>query len=589
MERRNERRIKRRITCEFFHGEHAYKGFVLDLDELGLFLRTNAVIRTGEEIDIHLAASAGGPAMSLRAEITRRRAVPTALSTLIHPGLGVRILEAPREYGLLTGAGLLDEPIQEEPELGSTDDANTETDTPADSSSETPSSEQDDGAQPQPPPPQPEAVQSPSVVREALTDRRVPDGRFAVGTDRFRITGPQGGAEQPGGSLRTSAVLVGGDDLDEIAELLADLEVETVRCGPDDPQLAALRDARLLVVSATLAISGAIPVDDGVIGIAICEDVSETIRSLMRKKGFQYLVRRPVHPGALRLLLRYALYQKSDRRSRIRHPIGYEVSWRVGWQRDRGVLLEISTDGCTLLANSSPPLDSRITIRIPREVAGGETLKLRGTVIRCTADEAQNERERKVVAVAFEGVAAQTRERLVDLCQRWSEGPPKLPNNGSLGSETGPREEAARTAGSSSAGGSADVESSCTSAERRHTHRGVFHREIVEVDVEGRAVQGLLARDLSPGGIRVDPQFGLDLGDKLQLALFDTSQQEPMIVTAVVARDDGEAGLGLHFVDLSAETQSRIDAMVAALPAVESLGTDSSASAVLTGIVSSEN
>jgi hypothetical protein len=62
-----------------------------------------------------------------------------------------------------------------------------------------------------------------------------------------------------------------------------------------------------------------------------------------------------------------------------------------------------------------------------------------------------------------------------------------------------------------------------------------------------------------------------------------------MIVTAVVARDDGEAGLGLHFVDLSAETQSRIDAMVAALPAVESLGTDSSASAVLTGIVSSEN
>ena len=106
--------------------------------------------------------------------------------------------------------------------------------------------------------------------------------------------------------------------------------------------------------------------------------------------------------------------------------------------------------------------------------------------------------------------------------------------------------------------------------------------------MEGRAVQGLLARDLSPGGIRVDPQFGLGPGDKLQLALFDTSQQEPLIVTAVVARDDGEAGLGLHFIDLPAETKTRIDAMVTALPAVESLGTDGGAGGVLTGIVSSE-
>ena len=591
MERRNERRVKRRITCEFFHEARAYKGFVLDLDDSGLFIRTNAVIKTGEEIDIHLAASAGGPAMSLRAEVSRRRAVPASLRTLIHPGLGVRILEAPREYGLLTGAGLLDEPIQKELESGSADDAKANTGTRAVSSTGASSSEEHD-AQRQPPPPQPEPARPRGIVRDALNDHRVPSGRFAVESDWSRVGGRLGGAAKPDLPLRTTAVLVGGDDLDAIAELLADIEVETLRCGPKDPQLAALRDARLLVVSATLAISDPIPVDEGVIGIAICEDVSETIRSLMRQKGFQYLVRRPVHPDALRLLLRYALYQKPDRRGRIRHPIGYEVSWRIGWQRDRGALLEISTDGCTLLATSSLPLDTRIAIRIPREVAGGESLKLRGTVIRCTAEEVPGKHERTVVAVALEDVTARTRERLIELCERWAEGPPKLPDSGSLesvGAESKPGGEACRVASSSSATEFGEAEPTSSSEERRGTRRGVFNREIVEVDAEGRAVQGLLARDLSPGGLRVDPQFGLGPGDKLQLALFDTSQREPLIVTAVVARDDGEAGLGLHFVDLSPETKTRIDDIVASLPAVESLGTDGNSGGVLAGILSRED
>jgi hypothetical protein len=197
-----------------------------------------------------------------------------------------------------------------------------------------------------------------------------------------------------------------------------------------------------------------------------------------------------------------------------------------------------------------------------------------------------------VVAVALEGVTAKTRERLIELCERWSEGPPKLSDSHSLesaGPESRPGGEASRAASSSGEAKSTDAESTSPSQERRATRRGVFDREIVVVDAEGRAVQGLLARDLSPGGIRVDPQFGLGSGDKLQLALFDTSQQEPLIVTAVVARDDGEAGLGLHFVDLSAETKTRIDNIVASLPAVESLGTDGNSGGVLAGILSRED
>ena len=57
MERRAVRRVKRRVTCEFVHEARSYKGIVLDLDSSGLFIRTNAAIPPGVEIDIHMAAS----------------------------------------------------------------------------------------------------------------------------------------------------------------------------------------------------------------------------------------------------------------------------------------------------------------------------------------------------------------------------------------------------------------------------------------------------------------------------------------------------------------------------------------------------
>ncbi|MBW2715326.1 MAG: PilZ domain-containing protein, partial [Deltaproteobacteria bacterium] len=112
MERRREPRIKRRLTCEFFHGTTSHRGIILDLGPAGIFIRTNAVLSPGTEIDVHLAASVAAPAMTLRGCVVRRRAVPATLTTLIQPGIGVRLLDMPREFGLLTGDCELDEAIQ---------------------------------------------------------------------------------------------------------------------------------------------------------------------------------------------------------------------------------------------------------------------------------------------------------------------------------------------------------------------------------------------------------------------------------------------------------------------------------------------
>ena len=114
MERREGRRIKRRLTCEFFDCATAQRGIILDISPSGVFIRTNAVLAPGAEIDIHLAASVAAPAMTLRGRVVRRKSVPATLTTLIQPGLGVRILEAPREFGLLTRDCELEQPIEAE-------------------------------------------------------------------------------------------------------------------------------------------------------------------------------------------------------------------------------------------------------------------------------------------------------------------------------------------------------------------------------------------------------------------------------------------------------------------------------------------
>ena len=83
-------------------------------------------------------------------------------------------------------------------------------------------------------------------------------------------------------------------------------------------------------------------------------------------------------------------------------------------------------------------------------------------------------------------------------------------------------------------------------------------------------------------------QLGLALGNKLRLALFDTPQQEPLILDAEVSRDDGESGLYLRFVDLSAETTARIEEIIAQLPAIESIDSHGDARVVPAGVVSNQ-
>ena len=94
------------------------------------------------------------------------------------------------------------------------------------------------------------------------------------------------------------------------------------------------------------------PEAEGLVRIVVVNEDSTTLRARLREVGFDYLVRRPVHIEALRLLLLHCLYTGEEKRSEPRVPVGFEVSFRTGLLPRKATLADLSTRGS--LRFSSP-------------------------------------------------------------------------------------------------------------------------------------------------------------------------------------------------------------------------------------------
>jgi hypothetical protein len=121
-----------------------------------------------------------------------------------------------------------------------------------------------------------------------------------------------------------------------------------------------------------------------------------------------------------------------------------------------------------------------------------------------------------------------------------------------------------------------------TSSERRIHQRHTLSRRIVALGDEAARV--LIGRDLSVGGMRIDPTPGLATGDRLKVAVHVRPDGQPLVVSAEIARDDGPEGMALRFVDLDPEASAYLKEMVFALPTI----IESSNSKEGTGVVVSE-
>ncbi len=167
---------------------------------------------------------------------------------------------------------------------------------------------------------------------------------------------------------------------------------------------------------------------------------------------------------------------------------------------------------------------------------GREILPLTGRVIRIEFDERLHSEGLYTAAVHFEGIDRENELELTGLLMELDGTPPVL--------------------------------DALTDPDRR-SRRTDYVRKVPAFRPEGLAV--LVGRDLSEGGMRVERAVGVQLGDRLHLAVYGSPREEPLVLWATVVRDDGPRGLALSFDPLEPAQAARIRRILDQLPSVESL------------------
>jgi hypothetical protein len=383
-----------------------------------------------------------------------------------------------------------------------------------------------------------------------------------------------------------SVLMLDDGELEDIQVMLEQLRVPfaRIRGGAIVPGTPAPRDLlistprRIEAVQPTSATAASTPVR-----IVVVQEDSTGLRERLRRSGFDYLVRRPVHPEALRLLLVRSLYRGEERRGDPRVAAGFDVSFRTGLRSRRAILADLSARGCRLVSRT--PIDSgrRIRVHLPEALETGDPIAVVGHVLRSTREERPGVGPVHVAAVLFDRVSDDARQALELLIEDLSRGPATLRRGTTRPPTADDATRSAAPARGAAKAGSAErtspvglaVEVGLVGDEgSAKKERRVQPRASYELTVPAfgkRALRVLVGRDLSIGGMRIERLHALEVGDRLHLAIYGTPEEAPFLVWGTVSRDDGDAGMGVVFDPLDPPIARRLERLVTSLPAVESL------------------
>lgn len=360
-------------------------------------------------------------------------------------------------------------------------------------------------------------------------------------------------------------VLIDDGELEDVREILNDLGADFVHWTKIDVPRMAREPSRLLVITASLAAAldyrrspGRDP--DRAIWIALTENDSRSQRRLILDSGFDYQVERPVHPTALRMLLERAVFKGEEQRGRRRVAVGYEVTYRVGLRSRSATLIDLSPGGCRLLTKQPVDEGYRVTVHFPCEIAGTASFAHPGIVVRQDKGSLAGGEEGEVtLGIRFAKFAPDVRDKMRDLLNHLSAGPPTLPE--AVESPTSP----SLSAGPATSGGGLVRDWA-----NRREPRGQYKEEVAIFGMEGCVLQGA---DLSKSGLRVDAHPALTEGAEIRLAL-PARTGEPIVVGAKVLRDDGERGVALRFSWVEFGCEERLDELVDSLSEIQALSPD---------------
>jgi hypothetical protein len=361
-------------------------------------------------------------------------------------------------------------------------------------------------------------------------------------------------------SVAPEAIVIDDGELDDVVHILAELGVKTERQSPKGDSLPPnwIRPQYLLVVTAKRALTLRLSLgteSQRFSSVSVADSDARMVCSAVRRLGYQYAVSRPIHPLALSMLFRQAVFPHNESREVPREILGCPVNWWRRWGRKRpGVILDISIVGCQLLVQEAEALGSIVKIRVPEGIANGCAITLTGEVIRSNRGAGGTK-----LVVSFGFLSARVLERLQQILAL--PGPCRL-----RGDPLMLEDEAAIAPESDRA------EHDAIPANRRREARSAIRQEVVALEHGSTQVKHVfVSSDLSVNGVRVEAHPSLALGDQMDLVLYEDSEDTPLVLPAVVARDDGRLGWWCRFVGVTPEVREQLSKVFYRFPPVTRL------------------
>lgn len=317
------------------------------------------------------------------------------------------------------------------------------------------------------------------------------------------------------------------------------------RCGFDWERGGDPAQDLVVVVASEAHLSDLEALPEGVADqrIAVLGEASRKERAQVAQARCHFVVYRPVHPEALRLLLIHCVYRGPERR-KTRVSVGATIRYRCGFQRGRALLADLSEQGCRLLADERVEAGQRLLLFLPHAREAHREFFVRGEVVRVISGQRGSPNQ---VAVRFYWRSTSVRRRIETLIEAHLKGPAVM---GPV-----PGDEKALPA---------EV---LKEEERRREPRHAFERRVVALD--RTATRVLVGRDLSVGGMRVDRHPSLGANQTFRLSIHIREGELPFVVRAKVGRDDGAAGVLLHFDAPNLAVQEQLRKALRDLPILE--------------------
>jgi len=310
--------------------------------------------------------------------------------------------------------------------------------------------------------------------------------------------------------------------------------------------------------------------------VVVYDTISRTVHRVLAQSGCDVVIGRPVHPAVFRLLLEHAIYSGPERRRRGRAAMLAPVKLKFGRRVREATLIQLSVRGCGLVSGVEAAVGQDLEVIFPPELTGGVRLGLAGRVLAVGAPVSSDGPGHRI-AVGFGSSDVAERKLLVDVMKRHALGfpgraasPTAAPRSGAI--EAAPAETTVELADAvpdlaDAAAELADAAQGDSTADSdpRAGPRKLYPRRVLAAGFGETRM--LIGRDLSLGGMRVRPVPGLQLGDEFKIALYGSGEHAALVLKAVVARDDGWAGLVLHFRDVKGRPAAGLAALVEELPA----------------------